>query len=620
VNFPGFYLPSNAWWFLLLIPLVVFYFLKLRRQRVMTSSLALWQQVINDSRVNSPFQRFKRNILLLLQILLLVLLVLAAMQPFWQGDTDRANRVPIMIDCSASMSAVDKDGKSRLDLAKEHVEEMIDGMLPDQQFCIISYSRTARRECGFTNNKRVLKDALADLKATDMPSNVQDGLQMAKAMSRSIAFDEVLLLSDGNFAPRVSLDLPFDLNFQRLPPAGANIGIVSLNAKAKDEGSWTVFVGIEGSSDADGSAQIEIRQGDELVDDQSIVISSGEVRRLSFELSTNEATALEVLIRPDGFDSLKSDNQAFIELPGNRSLFVYVPVELSAFRHALRGVKGINLYPSDSGATSDSYDLVLTDKAGEMALPTSVLFSVDVIPPNLTDLLEKGTSDEPGQVVDWRRSDPLLQHVELGDLLFMGQPSMTQGVGEHDFENLAYEVLVHGADGPLLVKKQDNDGLDFHLLFHTDRSTLPFRVGFPVIVNNLVQMTRDQVGLSQAHGGRTGVLPAMQLATESAVTVSGPNGYSMRTTSDPAGVVNGIAAPFAGTYQVSGGSGDYVIRASLLNGEETSLTGVDEIQFNELSVAAASAVIPGDRAFWPILAILALILTFVEWGYYNRCP
>ena len=70
---------SSAWLFALLIPLILFYFLKLKRPRQVISSLALWRQVLSDQRVNSPFQRFKRNLLLLLQILLLVLLVLLAL-------------------------------------------------------------------------------------------------------------------------------------------------------------------------------------------------------------------------------------------------------------------------------------------------------------------------------------------------------------------------------------------------------------------------------------------------------------------------------------------------------------------------------------------------------------
>src|SRR5690606_37951143 len=122
-----------AWLFALLIPIIVFYFLKLRRNRVEISSLALWRQVINDQRVNAPFQRFKRNFLLFLQLLLLCLIVLAAMQPYMAGDARQLQYLPILVDTSASMGALDASGKSRLDLAKEEIGRIVDGLMPGQQ-------------------------------------------------------------------------------------------------------------------------------------------------------------------------------------------------------------------------------------------------------------------------------------------------------------------------------------------------------------------------------------------------------------------------------------------------------------------------------------------------------
>src|SRR4029434_3743028 len=110
---------SHAWLFLLIVPLVAFYFLKLKRPREVVPSLVLWRQVLADQRVNSPFQRFKRNFLLLLQLLLLGLLILAAMQPFLRREQARATRLPVLIDVSASMGALDKPGgETRLDAAK----------------------------------------------------------------------------------------------------------------------------------------------------------------------------------------------------------------------------------------------------------------------------------------------------------------------------------------------------------------------------------------------------------------------------------------------------------------------------------------------------------------------
>ena len=50
-------------------------------------------------------------------------------------------------------------------------------------------------------------------------------------------------------------------------------------------------------------------------------------------------------------------------------------------------------------------------------------------------------------------------------------------------------ILARGPRGPLIVERTDGDALHVALLFHTDRSTLPYRVGFPIFVSNVVHAT-----------------------------------------------------------------------------------------------------------------------------------
>jgi hypothetical protein len=152
--------------------------------------------------------------------------------------------------------------------------------------------------------------------------------------------------------------------------------------------------------------------------------------------------------------------------------------------------------------------------------------------------------------------------VELGDLVILEQPRLAAQASEGDLDSLGYEVLVHGARGPLLVRRRDGDRLELALLFHSDRSTLPYRVGFPILVANVVSAALAQSGLAEVNGTR-----------------------------------------------------------SLLSPGETSLAAVEQIEFNErLAVAAAASPVKADRETWPWLVLLALGVLLFEWWFFHRRP
>src|SRR5918911_3181396 len=90
--------------------LLVLYFLKLRRREVPISSTLLWRKAIQDLQVNAPFQKLRRNLLLLLQLLLLALLCLALSRPVTNYTPGAGKTSVILIDRSASMAAKDVNG------------------------------------------------------------------------------------------------------------------------------------------------------------------------------------------------------------------------------------------------------------------------------------------------------------------------------------------------------------------------------------------------------------------------------------------------------------------------------------------------------------------------------
>jgi hypothetical protein len=620
MSWPGFLELSGAWLFLLLIPIIIFYFLKLKRPRMEIPSLALWRSVLNDRRVNAPFQKFKRNLLLLFQLLLLICLALAAMQPFWPSGADRAKYLPILIDTSASMAALDSTGgKSRLDAAKEEVSRLIDNLLPDQRLALIDVSSTARRLTDFTDNKRILRDALEQVQITPVMSRLEDALRMTQALARTVPIETVVLYTDGNVPPDIDFELPFQLNYQKLPPAGQNIGITAINARRSGE-RWDIFVRIDGSKEAQMSAGVQLINNGKATDNEIISLEPGQSQRIVFHVDAQGPAALEVRLKPEGFDSLASDNVAFLDLPVGRPLTVYCPPDLTSYRHALEGLKDVSLYPDEEGkSTASSYDLLISDRKSDSSIEASVAVFVGVIPDDLSKLVRIDASS--AEVIDWQRSTPFLQHVLLTDVQIAEQPVSAEGVADRDYEELGYEILAQGRAGPLLLKRDDSGRPTYYLLFHTDRSTLPFRVGFPILVNNAVQLAQQQVGLAEARGQSTGLLPPRVLKPDTRFRVVGPDGKSVDATSSAEGLLAGVPAPEIGRYAINDGGREVAaVGISLLAPTESSLTTVERLQFREVGVGAATSMLQSDRPLWPMFAIFGFVLLLVEWWYFQGRP
>jgi len=101
----------------LALPLVLLYFLKVRRRERTVSSLLLWGAELRDREASAFFQRLQRDPLLILQILALVALCVALARPVVTVVGEGARKVVVVLDTSASMKARDV-GPSRFGAAK----------------------------------------------------------------------------------------------------------------------------------------------------------------------------------------------------------------------------------------------------------------------------------------------------------------------------------------------------------------------------------------------------------------------------------------------------------------------------------------------------------------------
>ena len=73
----------------LAVPIVVFYILKVRLRRVPVSTLLFWQQIFEEKKPRSLWQRLRHLISLLLQLAFLALLVFAIADPIFRWQSER---------------------------------------------------------------------------------------------------------------------------------------------------------------------------------------------------------------------------------------------------------------------------------------------------------------------------------------------------------------------------------------------------------------------------------------------------------------------------------------------------------------------------------------------------
>lgn len=635
--------------------LVALYFLKLRRRVMAVPSTLLWKRAIQDMQVNAPFQKLRKNLLLLLQLLILAALLLAMARPAMDATAEPGQRVVILLDHSASMNATDVPG-GRLEEAKETARRLIENLGTDgaAEAMVMSFAERARVVQPFTGDLARLRAAVDRVTATDQRSRIAPALQLIEPFALETEATEgeplaVYVISDGRVVdateddggPALSLR-GADMRFvqigspQDAPPR--NVGVVSFAARRDFEKPQLVrvFARLANYGPEAVTTNLELRVAGRVLRVQPTELPAATAqgsgsRSVQFEFVLPDSALVE--LEHDVDDVLPADDRAALMLAPARRMRVLLVSTGNAFLERVLqsvGVRDVVLMSPtkfetqlpetlsrggwDAGAApSEGFDVIVFDDYAPQTIPRVSSLYLGAAPPIEGLEIRPGSESAPAvqPILDWARQDPVLRYVVLDDVAVQDPGRIV--VPEDG------EVLATGQSGPVMARVS-HDGVQ-HVVtsFGVLQSNWPLYISFPVFISNAVQSLglgalADEAGLAYS----TGSIAVVPLdAAGNPPTYIGPATLK-------ANVMQGSAVlpafTQAGIYEAQGDveAPFDVLPVNLLDAVESDLRPVDRLEVATVDVSGQAEAATIRREVWPWFAWAALAVLLIEWLVYTR--
>ena len=631
--------------------LLLLYFLKLKRRELVISSTLLWKRAIQDLQVNAPFQRLRRNILLLLQLLALIAMLLALAGPILSLTKGPGQRYVVLIDRSASMNATDVT-PSRLEEAKKQAKVFVESLrggsalsLRDSadHAMVMAFDQHAKVMCNFTSDKRQLVAAIEAIEPGDGVSRLGEAVTVARAFAQSPGVEanirtaetpaKLMLFSDGRIADLDTIVVSSDeLVYHSIGQAQDNVAITAMKARRSYEQPEQIDVfaslvnygtelvtrdvqlGINGDVRAVRSVTIPARQAAT----EGEASSPGKTA-VNFSLSHDGEGILEV--RQLGEDALACDDAAWgiLRTPERLSVLLVTngnPVLESALRacpiQKLDPCTPAGFDALDPAVLSveNPYDVIVLDNHVPAHLPRCRYLAFGAVPAGI-DVNSPGELENQ-VIVDWRVRHPVLQYVNLTNLFAVRSRAL-------ELPRDA-DVLAEFNESPALALLR-RDGSSFLLVsFDVLESNWPFEPGFVLFCYNALNFLAAQVGGDEERDlAVADPITIDAMSPEATVTVTRPDASEVDVQPDPGGTMR-----FPGTYHVGVYAVDVPDQATrfyavnMLDEEESDIDPRPEIAFSSVTIEAEEqGVARANVPLWPMLVLIALVLACVEWVAYN---
>jgi hypothetical protein len=622
--------PAAWMWALLAVPVVIFYILKIRLRRVPVSTVLFWQQIFDDKKPRSLWQRLRHVVSLLVQLAFVCLLIMALAKPFFPWENQSERRIVLVLDNSASMNATDVT-PSRLSRAKEEAHQVIRGLRFRDEMAIVVAGGQPRVICGLTGHQRTLQQAIDDIPATDGPTQLREAVAIGRRLSTEAESSvpcRIVVISDGCGDDAIALGKDETVSFVTVGRRTPNLAITRFQVRRStiDTVGYEILAEITNFADEPtGDFRLAISLNGNPVEMKPLKLPANGRWSEVMENITADGGLLtaELVMKVDKntvpyTDALAADNKAVALLPKREPLPIYLyGAEGNLFlQKVLEAGPLVRLtsareWPAELPAAA----VTVLHRKLPAKLPPGPVLVVD--PTEDCEFWNIGDRIQSPLVTNQNKDSPLMAHVRLDNVLLpeARKLTFTKAAGTP-------QVLAAAVSGdPLFALIDRPEGKVVVLTVNLDLGDLPFRTAFPILTMNT---------LNHFAGGQGELREA--LATGATISVDVPtaaDGYRLRA---PDGKTRKLAVKGAkatigpldqcGIWRVEadvqGATPQAEFAVNLMNKSESDIRPAEGVEVKETAAEAGlSGGLFGGPAWWYFI-VLAWCLSAFEWYLYQR--
>ncbi|MFH1636180.1 MAG: BatA and WFA domain-containing protein, partial [Chloroflexota bacterium] len=582
--------------------IIAMYLLKLRRTEQVVSSTYLWQRMVRDVEANAPWQRLRRNLLLLLQLLFLIAVIFALARPFiWVEGSSGAATI-LIVDISASMAATDVT-PNRLEAAKDQARLIISNLPEETRTTLIAAGEGARVLVSSSTDRRQILQALESLRVQPVSSDLTSALELASAIAARQPDSEIVVLSDGRVTLPERLAIQGRIRYLPIGESGYNQALTLLTLESSPQREMlTAFVQIANYADEVVQRRLTLSADGRLLDAHDLEIPArGQISVIS-EIIPSETEVLEAALT-EGDDLILDDRAWAVQrVSGNRSITLvssgnrFLETALGLLPGVETTVVGLEDWKDGSLETNQPTQLTIFDSFTlTSTLPTgNILF---IGPLASTDIFSVTGGIEAPIPRPAKDDDSLLAHVDLSQVSILDSARIP-------LPDWARPVIVDEATGfPLLFAGEIPGQRIAVFAFDPRRSDLPLQPAYPILIANLTNwLLPAQIGDIPAQIDPGDVLTFTPPPEVESLTIIRPDGTSTQLDIREGRAIFGDTGQ-VGVFLVDWKVGRLGFAVNLSNPQESDIQPVESLPlFENMATSDNGQLQQARHEFWRPLA------------------